>query len=387
MKRPLIIALGIATLVKLVLAALTIGTNDVATWRSFADHAMLCGRCAYQFAGPYGDPFNHPPFVIHFLKLVGTSSAAWFPFWIRLPAILADIGTVLVVTRLIPGISKRLIVLLALNPVSILISGFHGNTDPVMIFFVVLAVYLLKTSRLNWAAAAFGMAINIKVVPLLLVPAILAYIWSRKYARGVLLFVSIAAVVVLALSMPYILSNPLAILKATLGYRGLYGRWGISLLLVGFPMSQIGHEIIYRVLQLLVIALTLALAVYLNKRKFDLIYQIGLIFFLFFFLTPAHALQYLAWPVPFILALGFWWSLAYYTSAGLYLFLTYYSWSQGQWYFADSHVDPLWTVASYMAGVVCWGVCGLICLRYKHVLTKVQSSSFSLSDVKPNAAS
>ena len=111
------------------------------------------------------------------------------------------------------------------------------------------------------------MAINIKVVPLLLVPAILAYMWSRKSARGVLLFVSIAAVVVLALSMPYILSNPLAILKATLGYRGLYGRWGISLILVGFPIFQAGHELAYRVLQMLVIALTLALAVYLNGGR------------------------------------------------------------------------------------------------------------------------
>jgi uncharacterized membrane protein len=298
------------------------------------------------------------------------SSPAWFPFWIRLPAILADIGTVLVVTRLIPGISKRLMVLLALNPVSILVSGFHGNTDPVMIFFVVLAVYLLKTSRFNWAAAAFGMAINIKVVPLLLVPAILAYIWTRKSARGVILFVSIAAVVVLALSMPYILSNPLAILKATLGYRGLYGRWGISLLLVGFPISEAGHAIAYRVLQVLVIALTLALAVYLNRRRIDLTYQIGLTFFLLFFLTPAHALQYLAWPVPFILALGFWWSFAYYTSAGLYLFLTYNFWSKGQWYFADSHITLELGTPSFMAGVICWGVCGLICLRYKHVLTR-----------------
>jgi hypothetical protein len=372
MKRPLIIALGIATLVKLILAAVTIGTNDVATWRAFADNAMLCGRCAYQFPGPYGDPFNHPPFIIHFLKLIGTSSTAWFPFWIRLPAILADIGTVLLVTRLIPGISTRLIVLLALNPVSILISGFHGNTDPVMIFFVVLAVYLLKTNRLNWAAAAFGMAINIKVVPLLLVPAILIYIWSRKSARGVVLFVCIAAVVVLALSMPYILSNQLAIVKATLGYRGLYGRWGISLILVGSPISKAGHEIAYRILQLLVIALTLVLAVYLNRRKIDLLYQIGLIFFLLFLLTPAHALQYLAWPVPFILVLRFWWSLAYYTSAGLYLFLTYNYWSQGKWYFADSHITAELDVASYLAGFVCWCVCGLICLRYKHVLKQFE---------------
>jgi ALG3 protein len=370
MKRSLIIALGIATLVKLVLAAVTIGTNDVATWRAFAHNAVLCGRCAYQFAGPYGDPFNHPPFIIHFLKLIGMSSAAWFPFWIRVPAILADIGMVLVATRLMPGLSTRLSVLLALNPVSILVSGFHGNTDPVMIFFLVLAIYLLKTDRFNWAAAAFGMAINIKIVPLLMVPAILIYIWSRRSAKSMVLFVCIAAVVVLALSMPYILSNPLAILKATLGYRGLYGRWGISLVLVGFPISEVGHEVAYRVLQLLVIALTLVLAVYLNRRKIDLIYQMGLIFFLFFLLTPAHALQYLTWPVPFILALGFWWSLAYYTSAGLYLFLTYNFWSQGKWYFADSHITLELGTPSFMAGFVCWGVCAMICLRYKHILTK-----------------
>lgn len=367
MKRSLIIALGIATLVKLVLAAVTIGTNDVTTWRVFADNAMLCGGCVYHLPGPYGDPFNHPPFMIHFLKLIGTSTA-WFPFLLRLPAILADVGTVLVITRLIPEISTRLLVLLALNPVSILISGYHGNTDPLMIFFVVLTIYLLKTDRLKWAAAAFGMAINIKVVPLLLVPAILIHIWNRRSARGVVLFVSIATVVVLALSLPYILSNPLAIGKATLGYSGMYGKWGTARILIAFPLSRAGHEIAARVIQTLIIAVTLTLAFYLNKRKADLVYQIGLIFFLFFFLTPSLAVQYLSWPVPFILALGFWWSLAYYTSAGLYLFLTYNYWSHGHWYFADSHLEPQWSAASYMAGFLCWAVCVYICLRYRHIL-------------------
>jgi|SRR5215213_3116966 len=374
MKRSLIIALGIATLVKLVLAAVTIGTNDVVTWRSFADNAMLCGACAYQFPGPTGDPFNHPPFIIHFLKLIGTSTT-WFPFWLRLPAILADIGMVLLVARLIPRMSTRLMVLLALNPVSILVSGFHGNTDPLMIFFVVLTVYLLKMGQLNWAAAAFGMAINIKVVPLLLIPAILVYIWSWKSARSAILFGCIAAVVVLALSMPYVLSDPQVIAKATLGYRGMYGQWGIGRILFAFPISRAGHGIAARLAQTLIIVLTLALAVYLNRRKIDLVYQIGLIFFALFFLSSGVAVQYLSWPVPFILALGFWWSSAYYTSAGLYIFLNYNHWSQGQWYFAESHIKPYSTVTGYIAGLVCWAVCGFICFRYIHSLTKVQSSS------------
>lgn len=367
MKRPLLIALGIATLAKLVLATVTIGTNDVASWRSFADHAMQCGVCAYRFPGPTGDPFNHPPFIIHFLKLIGTSTA-WFPFWLRLPAILADIGTALLVTRLMPQISTRLGVLFALNPISILVSGFHGNTDPVMIFFVVLTVYLLKTERVSWAAAAFGMAINIKIVPLLLVPAILVYIWSRKSVRSVFLFVCIVAVIVLALSLPYILSNPLVIGKATLGYRGMYGQWGISRILVAFPISIASHGMAARLTQTLIIVLTLALSVYLNRRNIDLIYQIGLIFFALFFLSSGVAVQYLTWPVPFILALGFWWSLVYYTSAGLYIFLSYNYWSHGQWYFAESHVEPYSSVAGYIAGLVCWAICGFICLRYIQIL-------------------
>ena len=367
MKRPLLIALGIATLVKLVLAAITIGTNDVASWRTFADNAMLCGTCAYQFPGPTGDPFNHPPFIIHFLRLIGPSTA-WFPFWLRLPAILADIGIVLIVSRLLPRLPTRLVVLLALNPVSLLVSGFHGNTDPVMIFFVVLTVYLLKTGRLAWAAAAFGMAINIKIVPLLLVPAILVYIWSRKSARSVILFVCIAAVAVLALSMPYLLSNPLVIGNATLGYRGMYGQWGISRILLAFPISRDGHVIAAKLTQTIIIVLALGLAFYLNRQKIDLVYQIGLIFFALFFLSSGVAVQYLSWPVPFILALGFWWSLAYYTSAGLYVFLSYNHWSGGQWYFAESHIKPYSSVTGYMAGLVCWAICGFICFRYIHVI-------------------
>jgi len=259
-------------------------------------------------------------------------------------------------------------VLLALNPVSLLVSGFHGNTDPVMIFFVVLTVYLLKTGRLAWAAAAFGMAINIKIVPLLLVPAILVYIWSRKSARSVILFVCIAAVAVLALSMPYLLSNPLVIGNATLGYRGMYGQWGISRILLAFPISRDGHVIAAKLTQTIIIVLALGLAFYLNRQKIDLVYQIGLIFFALFFLSSGVAVQYLSWPVPFILALGFWWSLAYYTSAGLYVFLSYNHWSGGQWYFAESHIKPYSSVTGYMAGLVCWAICGFICFRYIHVI-------------------
>lgn len=364
MKRTVLIALAAATLLKLLLAWFTVGTNDVVTWSAFAHNARLCGVCVYTLAGPYGDPFNHPPFIIHFLKALPDTEM--FPFWLRLPSILADIGTAFLVSRLLPSLSPRTLVLLALNPISILISGFHGNTDPVMIFFVVLAIYLMKIARPNWTAAAFGMAINIKVVPLLVLPAVFFYLrtWKTRF-----LFILIAASVVLALSIPYVLSDPLTIMKATLGYAGMYGKWGTSRILIAFPLSEAGHDIAGAVLRLLIVVVSLAVAWWMNRRRVDLFLQTGLILFLFLYLTPSLGVQYLVWAAPFVVALGFGWSFAYYVSAGLHLFLTYNYWSQGQWYYADSHIEPAWSFGSYMAGFLCWAICGLICLRYKQILT------------------
>src|SRR5215216_6203036 len=103
MKRAVVIALTIATLAKFLFAWLTIGTSDVATWRAFADNAALCGSCVYGLPGPFGDPFNHPPFIILFLKIIAGLSP--FPFWLRLPSIAADIITLFFVAKLLPKTS------------------------------------------------------------------------------------------------------------------------------------------------------------------------------------------------------------------------------------------------------------------------------------------
>ena len=55
-----------------------------------------------------------------------------------------------------------------------MVAGFHGNTDPIMVSLLLLSVYLVETGRGEWlAGAAFGMAMNIKILPLLLAPAAL----------------------------------------------------------------------------------------------------------------------------------------------------------------------------------------------------------------------
>ena len=81
------------------------------------------------------------------------------------------------------------VLLMALCPTSIMISGFHGNTDPLMIALLLLSVYLIEGDAPSWiAGVAMGLATNVKVVPVVLLPVVLLYLpnsWARaKFLLG-----------------------------------------------------------------------------------------------------------------------------------------------------------------------------------------------------------
>jgi hypothetical protein len=88
----------------------------------------------------------------------------------------------------------------AWSPCAILVTGYHCNTDPIFAFFCLLSVYLLQDLRKPFAGgAALAAAINIKLVPvLLIVPLLLTRRSWREAGRfvaglslGVLPFVPI----------------------------------------------------------------------------------------------------------------------------------------------------------------------------------------------------
>lgn len=175
MKKPiiLIIALACATLLKLYLSLTTEGSLDTAGFLEQLQNIRTHGVGVYHVYGVFGNPFNHPPPMIHALRGLGwltDTTGLAFRFWLRLPAIIADIGIVLIVwhwlTRLRFANTTAVILALILCPTAIVISGYHGNTDPVMIFFVLLSLYLIETDRpIVLAGLAFGLALCIKVVP------------------------------------------------------------------------------------------------------------------------------------------------------------------------------------------------------------------------------
>lgn len=362
MKRPVIIAIAFATIVKLLMAWFTIGTSDVVTWRAFANNAALCGQCVYSLPGPYGDPFNHPPFMVVLLKLV--AGTALFPFWIRLPSILADIGTVFFVSRLLPNASKWHLVLLALNPVSILISGYHGNTDPVMICFVVASIYAISRNRFELAGVAFGMATNIKIVPLLFVPCFL----FQPGLRRRLIFVAASLATVLVFLLPYMNKE---VITRVLGYQGLFVNWGPA-----HYLDLTGRAPLYFLavpMRFSIIIGSIVLSYWLSRKGRSLFEICAAILLLFYVLTPSIAMQYFAWGVPFVILLGPVRAALYYGFAGALIALQYHRWSNGSWYFADSHsVLPVTAQTEFLSFAI-WAVC--IFLLYLLIARKTTTST------------
>jgi hypothetical protein len=383
----IISAAFLALMTKLYLAFTTLGTNDVLTWQSFLNNIKEFGGIGtYQRPGIFGDPFNHPPFMIHILKVLGflsDTSPFPFPFWIRLPAITADIGSLWLLSKM--KAPPLMLLFFALCPTSILISGFHGNTDPVMIFFVLLSIYFIERVGSVWLAGlAFGMALNIKIVPIILIPAIFFYL-GRKRAIG---FFGFAFGIGFLGSLPYILLDPILIAHKMLGYGGLYHRWGWSLLLYilflpgrKLPLidydAAILHQFLFAYFKYLLMTVIIFLSWRMNRetsKKPSLVFQCGAIVSLFLTLTPGFGVQYLAWLIPFVITLGAYRTIFYYLSSGAYLIGIYSLWSDGTWYYADSTKHWPANIWVYMLSLLCWLSVVFTFIKYLRKLSTISDT-------------
>ena len=199
-----------AFLIKILIALETYGTNDAYVYEQFSFWTRYVGVLLYTF-----DPsFNHPPSMIHILHGISWMAKATglpFPFWLRVPGILADAGNVFLVWKLMGDrVRERstfwALLLLASAPTLILICGFHGNTDSVVMFFLMLSVYCIERERSAWAAgAAYGAALCFKVVPAIVFPVLFLNLARRPRPwRERVKFCVAASLVLLAAWSPFV---------------------------------------------------------------------------------------------------------------------------------------------------------------------------------------
>src|SRR2546421_11494150 len=182
----------VALTLKLAIAYNTIGTNDAVFFYGFA---KVLSEHGLEWTYQHSRYFNHPPLTAYYLRgIFALTEQPWcqdlgihFPFLLRLPGIIADFFVVLILLqfrKIDIQIPTWALALFALSPVSVMVSGFHGNTDPVMVFLLVCAVWMCLRNRPILAGLFFALSCQIKIVPLLFFPCFFFFGYPRNKAAS-----------------------------------------------------------------------------------------------------------------------------------------------------------------------------------------------------------
>jgi hypothetical protein len=346
----------VAMALKIYCAGTTFGTNDVMLCfgfgRSIALHGLAYTYETNQF-------FNHSPLVGEFFRAVYSISKpdyALFPFYLRLPGIIADFLVVLVLIRFREKNGTPpwwALCLFAASPVSFMISGYHGNVDSILVLFLVLATCACAESRPLLCGLFLGLASNIKIIALLLAPVFFFYWLHRMKALGLFLVTTLC--VLLGWLAP-LLYAPSSFVKNVLSYNSYWGIWGITYWLrdTGWADAQpiscfwLTHAqmLIMAGLKYFIIAAILALA-WLRRAtaEAEIFTTLALAWIVFFVFSPGICAQYMVWLAPFILVYSSRWYLALTASSALFLFFFYNVISHGMpWNIGVStgELTPLW---------------------------------------------
>jgi Gpi18-like mannosyltransferase len=312
----------VALIAKLAIAWNTFGTNDVLTFYLFGRTIAEEGLGAMYRTTIL---FNHPPLTAYYLSWIYElqrlpvleSLGVTFPFLLRLPGIVADF----IVVSLLFDLGQRVprfrvptwaLILFALSPVSLMVSGYHGNTDPVMVLFLVLAAYFCIRESAIFCGVFFALSVQVKIIPLLLVPFFF-FFWLNR--RALFHFLLPAMVVSTALWCQPLLQFPALFIKNVLSYSSFWGIWGISYLVrltgwrqfaeVSFFDLTPSQNLVINLCKAVIILIVLSLAWRQRKQTgrtlWDTIAFAWLVFFVF---APGICTQYLVWLAPFILLLS-----------------------------------------------------------------------------------
>lgn len=351
---------------KLDLAASTRGQGDVYTFAAFARATSrfgpigIYGHKIVENGRPFA-VYNHPPAIgwmlLFFNWLVGHGYS--FRFLIRLPASLADVVSTMLVFELVR--SRRSLaqatvagVLVAISPVLVVVSGFHGNTDPVFVMFSLLSLYFLVMRP--WgvlAGISFAMAISVKIIPIVTLPVLLLVAWRAGRKRLVQFLVGSGAVL-LVLWLPVVIERWRPFARDVLGYKGFAGKWGIVEFATVLGASQHILDLMEGPGRLPLLLLSCGLPLYVAwKRPASAIPAFGLSLVLVLLLsTGSSGGRYFAWAVAAAFLVDVPLAAVFDIAGGILIVIVYNRWNGGfPWDFA---VASPWTHGEAVFGAFVW---------------------------------
>lgn len=367
------------TIIKLVLAGVWGGTADIPQMLEQA-RSYLDGRDLLDPSSTGGNPSFFP--VGHYLVaavclLVSQWTGIAFSFLIRTPAILADLG-VSVLLRAMPRGGDRAAILYMVNPVTFLLSAYHGQLHTVALAGTVFALWLADRGRLELGGVMLALAASLRQhYSALIVPLVVRL--ERRQLTTLVLFV----VTVLFVNAQLLASaRPDRILAPT----SSYGIWGYTIPLVQGPrilsLFGFGHlafvpDLLIQTFEVYGIGLFWIWAVVFGlwswRRKEEDLWHAALLFLVGLYVVgPGFGVQYLVWVVPFWVVVRPLGSVLYSTLAGAYLAGTYWVWGLNAKYGVHSITANLGLLAPVdltvilvvgSLGFLAWVYCSVVVWR------------------------
>ena len=380
----------IGAVIRLYLVLFTQGTSDVELWEENARGVYQLGLVNYYHAEPTA---NHPPAIFEFESLLcGAAIVTGLPFRIllRLPLAVVDAATMILLMTLLPSNRYRFLIAAAywLNPLAIILSAYHGNTDCAVAFFLLLCVWWSARNKSQLAGMALGAGLWIKLSVILPIPAM--FLFLQGWRKRLIFCLSLGIIAVIGY-LPALVQDAAVVYTNVFGYRGLALQtvggvpvWGPRVLFsfFGSPTTWLANwqtRIEYLSQTDWQIALVLALIFTWLRRSYrtvpGLCGTIAGIYAILYGFSDNWSFQYLAWALPFWFFLG----PAFYIPAvlfnsgyiySLYWFLCGNPWLGGRWNFDEHAYWPTWVMVFRNCSVAFFFVsgCALLSLAVRRGL-------------------
>jgi len=372
-------------ILRIVLILCSTGSNDMLFWTHFAEFLDQHGLWNTYLSISY---FNHPPvmgLMAEWLHRFSEVSGIPFRIVFKIPMLIADIVTLYLLwsvwnsrfgaTDERSGSCRSAWIALAIfscNPISILVTAFHGNTDSLCAMLFLLAAYLHSRQKMFWAGVALAASVNVKIVGLLLCP-VLFLLCPKPKSRSVL---SLGAGFCLAM-FPFLVAFciiPREFLRNVMLYGSEVNLWGIHVVSIKLQeelprLAEITLQ--YRQWGRGAVIWIIILYTFFARYKCSPVLTAAAISMVLFLLAaPGWGIQYMVWCVPLLAAVSHKASVSFGLSGGLFIGCVYYSYLVDEFPLRSHHIwptpDPCWII-----GVVSW-LCLAAWLIHTLCLPKVE---------------
>lgn len=225
---------GLGYALRLLLWAVSQGSNDIRTWYYFSLNVALHGLENTYYEQPL---FNHPPLMGLWGELalwLSEWSGLGFPLVFKLPSLLAELVTGIAVFGVYQrrGQTEQACKAFAAYGLSlscIVISAYHGNTDAMYFCLAFLAAVAMERRAPFWSGVLLGASLNVKLIPVLLGVPLASRCTNLKDFWRYLAGASLGAIPFLWALVTFADYSRAAFLENIFMYRSNLEYWGVEL--------------------------------------------------------------------------------------------------------------------------------------------------------------